>query len=475
MKAMPQILGRRDMTATFVIIIFFITNATTAVAGGAAAFTYWTLGAITFFIPCVIATAQLGVMFPHEGSLYNWTHKAFGGYWSFFVGFCAWFPGVLVIISAADLVVTFVQGLNSNWLTEPWQQGTVILLLIVFSGIVATQRFRTVQNMVNMVIGLTFLGVFLIGLAGIVWLVGGHASATSFSHLSDWSINWSYTQGNLSLFGLITLAYLGVEAPLNMGGEIAEHKVRKVVTRHLLWGSMLVLTGYSIATFAVLVVQGPSNGAVPFALVSTVVMALGKVAGDIVAICLMSCFIMAAVTYNYVYARLLLVAGIDERLPVGTGRLNKYRVPATSIRFQTLVAAAVAAIIFFLVPYIASLGSPANLAVQVYNIMLAAATLVWALSTLFLFCNLAKFYFRDRAAFIKQAIFPLPVLGISVVLGSVTCVLAIVGTLFFSWTTLISNSQWWYIIGGLTLICLVIAAVGSMLATGEAAWETMSK
>jgi hypothetical protein len=107
--------------------------------------------------------------------------------------------------------------------------------------------------------------------------------------------------------------------------------------------------------------------------------------------------------------------------------------------------------------------------------MLAAATLVWALSTLFLFCNLAKFYFRDRAAFIKQAIFPLPVLGISVVLGSVSCVLAIVGTLFFSWTTLISNSQWWYIIGGLTLICLVIAAVGSMLATGEAAWETMSK
>jgi amino acid transporter len=471
-RTMPPILGRLDMTTTFVIIIFFITNATTAVAGGAAAFTYWMLGAITFFIPCVIATAQLGVMFPHEGSLYNWTHKAFGGYWSFFVGFCAWFPGVLVIISAADLVVTYVQGLNSNWLTEPWQQGIVILMLIAFTGILATQRFRTVQNMVNLVIGLTFIGVFLIGLAGIVWLVGGHAPATSFSHLSDWSINWSSTQGNLSLFGLITLAYLGVEAPLNMGGEVAE---RKVVTRHLLWGSMLVLTGYSIATFSVLVVQGPSNGAVPFALVSTVAMALGKVAGDIVAICLMSCFIMAAVTYNYVYARLLLVAGIDERLPVGVGRLNKYRVPASAIRFQTIVAAAVAAIVFFLVPYVATLGSPTNLSIQVYDILLAAATLVWALSTLFLFGNIARFYFSDRVAFIKQAIFPLPVLVISGVLGSVSCLLAILGTLLYSWTTLISNGQWWYIIGGLTLICLVIASLGSMLASGEAAWETMGK
>src|SRR5207237_5275648 len=118
------------MTATFIIIIFFITNTTTAVAGGAAAFTYWTLGAITFFIPCVIATAQLGVMFPHEGSLYNWTHKAFGGYWSFFVGFCAWFPGVLVMITAGSVIVAFIQGLHGGtWLTAAWQQGVVIIMI----------------------------------------------------------------------------------------------------------------------------------------------------------------------------------------------------------------------------------------------------------------------------------------------------------------------------------------------------------
>ncbi len=59
------------MVAIYLMIIFFITNATTAVAGGAAAFTYLILGGFTFFIPCVIATAQLGVMFPNEGSLYN--------------------------------------------------------------------------------------------------------------------------------------------------------------------------------------------------------------------------------------------------------------------------------------------------------------------------------------------------------------------------------------------------------------------
>ncbi len=104
-----------------------------------------------------------------------------------------------------------------------------------------------------------------------------------------------------------------------MGGEIVR---RKVVTRHLLWGTLLVLIGYFIATFSVLVVQGPSNGAVPFALASTVDMALGKTVGSITVICLMSCFVMAAVVYNYAYARLLLVASIDKRLPVSVGRLN---------------------------------------------------------------------------------------------------------------------------------------------------------
>src|SRR5947209_14594913 len=159
-KAMPGILGKFDMLAIYLLIIFYITNTNTAVLGGAAAFTFLALGGLTFFIPSVIATAQLGVMFPHEGSLYSWTHRAFGGYWSFFVAFCAWFPGVLVIISAADLFVAYVQGLNSNWLVQPWQQGIVLIVLIALTGILSVQRYRAVQNILNMVIGLTFVGVF---------------------------------------------------------------------------------------------------------------------------------------------------------------------------------------------------------------------------------------------------------------------------------------------------------------------------
>src|SRR5579883_3072476 len=131
---MPGILGTLDMTAIYLMVIFFITNTPTFVGAGPAGFTYLALGALLFFLPCVVATTQLSVMLPHEGSLYNWTHRAFGGYWGFFIAFCAWFPGVLVMIACGDTVVGLMSGLNSGWLQAPWQQGLAISAIIAISG-----------------------------------------------------------------------------------------------------------------------------------------------------------------------------------------------------------------------------------------------------------------------------------------------------------------------------------------------------
>jgi len=467
---MPPILGSVDMVATYLLIVFFITNANTAVSGGAAAFTFLAIGAVTFFIPSVIAAAQLGSMFPFEGSLYNWTHKAFGGYWSFFVAFCAWFPGVLVMISAGSVIVSMIQGLNSAWLTDPRTQGLVIIGLIIFACIVSTQRFRTVQNIVNVAAGLTLLAVVLIGIAGVAWLLTGHASQTNFSQSAGWGINFSPQTGNISLFGLITLAYLGVESPLNMGGEIVE---RKTVTRHLLWGTLLALVGYFVATFSLLVVEGSTNGSIsPFALISTVDSALGKPVGDIAFVCIMSFFVVTIAVYAFTYSRLLLVAGIDQRLPVGLGKLNRNRVPQNAIILQAVIAIVITALMYFVAPYFTTFGSAATLSIDVYNITLASSTLVWAISAIFLFINLARFYFIDRVKFLKQLIFPLPVLWAAIILGASSCILAIVDTLFFSWIPSdIANGSWWYIIGGLTVVYLIVAAVGSMVASSEAAWE----
>jgi len=470
-QAMPKVAGSLGLTATFVLIIFFITNVTSAIQAGAGTFTFWILGAVTFFLPCAIVTAQLGHMFPHEGSLYNWTHRAFGGYWSFFVAFCAWFPCVLLMITAADVVVGYLQGLNSNWLVQPWQQGLALVFILAFSGVLAVQPFATVLSLMKMTLVIAFLAVFLVGIAGVVWLMGGHPLATSFKTPADWGFAWNpsgyYT---LALFGFICQAYLGIEAPLNMGGEMTG---RKVITRHLLWGTILVLVGYFITTFGVLAVVGTSASGNSFALVMVVQKALGVVPGNIAAILIMFNFLLTPVVYSYAYARLLFVGGIDNRLPVSIARLNKHRVPANAIIFQTIAAMIVAALLFIVVPLAATGSNPAILNSIIYNVVISASTLVWAISTAFLFIDLAKFYTQDRIAFRRQMLFPMPVLWASIVLGTTTCFISIVGTLLYSLIPQeMGNTQWFYIVGGITVVCLVMAAIGSMIARSEADWES---
>ncbi len=477
-KAMPKVAGPLGLTATFVLIIFFITNTPTAIQAGAGTFTFWVIGGITFFIPCVIATAQLGHMFPHEGSLYNWTHRAFGGYWSFFVAFCAWFPCILLMIVAADAVVGYLQGLNPNWLQTPWQQGVVLMLILAFSGVIATRRLASTLTLVKVVLGIAFLAVFMTGLAGVVWLLKGHPAAISMKTPADWGLAWN--PGNnyytLALFAFIVQAFLGIEVPLNMGGEMTG---RNPVKRHLFLGTILVLAGYFVTSFGLLVVNpNVPNGSFyagnPYAMVYAIKTALGPLAGNITAVLIMCNFVVTPAIYSYAYARLLLVGGIDQRLPMRMARLNRNRIPANAIIFQTIIAIVFAAILFIVIPAFGGASNAVALNQEVYNVVISASTLVWAISTAFLFINLVKFYFADQRGFRKNLIFPMPVLWLSIVFGTTTCVISIVGALAFSLIpTLINNNVWWLIVGGITAICIVLALMGGMLASSEADWQKL--
>src|SRR5438876_6847131 len=153
---LPKVLNTFDMVAIFVAIVLFISNAGVIPGAGASAYIYWILGFLTFLIPGAIVTGQLGLMFPGEGSIYVWTNKALGAFWGFFAGFCAWWPGALVMVATADLVVTLLQFLQTlprfnleNPLGAVWQQCVIILAVIWFSSALSILRFRVTQNLVN--------------------------------------------------------------------------------------------------------------------------------------------------------------------------------------------------------------------------------------------------------------------------------------------------------------------------------------
>src|SRR5260370_5586900 len=122
---LPKTLKPFDLVATFVAIVLFFTNSPGIAAAGPVAYIYLVVGFLTFLIPGAIVTGQLGRMFPKEGSIYVWTNKAFGHFWGFFAGFCAWWPGIFVIMVCGSLVGTFITDLFTSFglsvLTHPWQ------------------------------------------------------------------------------------------------------------------------------------------------------------------------------------------------------------------------------------------------------------------------------------------------------------------------------------------------------------------
>lgn len=468
-RAMPQSLRTFDLTMIFVMVMFFVNNPVVTVEAGAASFTYWIIGALVFFIPCLIATAQLGTMFFHEGSLYNWTQKSLGSFWSFFVGVTFWASGVLGIVASAGLAVSFLQGLNSGWLADARGQGVFIVFILILASVIAMQPFRIVQSLVNYTAVLMLGVIALLGLAALFWVASGHPIATN---LTPTGSNLSLQPGNYVLFSTVILAFLGANVSMTMGGEISD---RKAVTAHLFRGGAIVLASYLIVTFALLVVLGPRAAAIgPFSIISVIDQVFGKFTGDIAVICVIVFFIILTALLNSIFARFLLVGAIDRRLPVNLGRLDENRVPLTAIIVQTTIAVLFAMVVFLL-PYLISLGNPVNLTNELFTVSLYAHGMLWILSSAFLFINIFVLYIRDRKAFHAQRIFPMPVLWACIIVAPLACVLAIIITLSYSpIPQLIPTTVWGSIVGGLTVFWLFFAAIFSMLATSEAAWEDFS-
>jgi len=480
---LPQVLTTFDMVAIFVAIVLFITNAAAIQPAGPAAYGWWLIGFVVFLIPCAIATGQLGAMFPGEGSIYLWTHKAFGRFWGFFAGFCAWWPGVLVMVATGTLVISFlgyVFPAVNNW--PIWGQGLFIVGVIVLSAVLAVLRFRVTQNMVNVVFALYGLAILAMFASGIVFLARGHHSAVNPWNFSQWAAGNSHGLNftNWTFFGLVVLALLGVEVPLNMGVEIRD---QKAVTRYLIWGSLVVMVAYALATWGVMVtVHGASNGVITN-VAEAVAVGLGSAAGKATALVLALFFLFITVVYNYSFARLIFVSGLDRRLPPAMSHVNSARVPDTAVWVQTVIAAVFTLVAFVLVPAI-STGSSVNSETRVYDILQAAVTVIWCISIAVLFADILIIVRRYRTQFQERRLAHPVVFWACSIIGGVASIVGIVATLSGSWNpTLITNNAgsvkifgaviaygtWFWWVGGIALASLAIAVFVYLLGRRTAA------
>lgn len=416
-----KLLTSFDLTVIFIGIVLFINNSAALAPNGPSMFIIWILAFVTFLITGNFVTAQLGRMFPEEGSIYVWTHKALGPFWGFFAGFVAWWPGIFGMVFSGALVTFYIQFIcDGTCLTEPWQAGLVILAVLWFSAYLSILRQRTSQNYVNIVTFFYASAIFVMGLAGVVWLLKGNASATSFA-----SENWNpFVYSNYTAFSFAVLALLGIEVPLNMGVEI---KSEKSIKHYLFWGAIVVIVAYLWTTWGNMVAVGVPDGydyttGGPLGVAN----AMGEVAGNIVALILVWFFLSNCAIYNYSFARLLFVSGLEKRLPHQIAAVNKNKVPANAVLLNTVLASITTILLYFV------LGAGGDVFVPFFALY-AAVTVIWCTSVILLLLDVffLKRLFPER--FEQARAVPLWFLYVCAVVGILANALATIWIFTGTW------------------------------------------
>jgi signal transduction histidine kinase len=465
-ELLPRTLSRVDMLVIFIAIVLFIPNASIVQAtqgAGAVTYLYWVIGTLTFLIPGAIICGQLNRFLPVDGAIYVWTHRALGPLWGFFAGFCAWFPGVLVLLVAADTITALVQGIgtqiagpNANWLMKPWQQGGIVLCVLLLSGWLSTLSLPRIMRIAKGVIAFYLLGIFVVGLAGIVWLASGHLSQVPLN-----ITHATFGSPHIVLYGVIVLALLGVEVPLNMAAETRHPHASRLFLR---WGALIVLLAYIFGTFGVMVVVPAGEASSTYSTLTAVNLVFGAPAAIAVGIVFIGFFALVSVMYNVTFARILFVSALDHRLPTGLAEVNRLHAPSRAIITQTAIVFAIALYTYFLGPLL-YVGSGPEFSAQVYNVSQATTSVIWCISMVFLFLDLPILLYRFRAFLSQrpdQLIAPTWVLYLCSAVGGAASLLGIWATLTASWdNTLISDKDWTFYVGVCTLVSLVIGLLGS--------------
>jgi amino acid transporter len=391
-------LGPFDLVVIFVAIVLFINNAAGVQFAGPSVFIFWIVAFVTFLITGAFVTSQLGRMFPEEGSLYVWTHKVLGPFWGFFAGFVAWWPGPISMVFIGVLFANYLQQASvfikpecefPCLFTKNWEIGVVVLVVIWFSALMSYLKMRVTQNYVNVLFWFYAVVIFLIGFAGVWWLIQGNGNST------DFATGWNPFQGetltlglpaNLTFFSFAILALLGIETPLNMGAEVTGGE--KAIRTFLLWGCLIVMVAYLWATWGNMVVieAGGANGTTGG--IETIGLSLGRWFGAAAGLVLAWVVLTVAVVYNFSFGRLLFVSGLERRLPHQIGKVNRNQVPANAITLQSLISTIIAILVFFV------LGSGESDPFRYFYMLYAGVTIVWCISTALLFLDI---FFAKRA------------------------------------------------------------------------------
>ena len=206
----------------------------------------------------------------------------------------------------------------------------VILWTVVGLALAKLAANQRIMNVVFVVFGILALTIFIAGLT----FAMKNGSATPFSWHDATIPNFAVAG---FLYGTVLLYLLGVETPYNMGAEFLS--VRKSGPRMILWGSAALVAIYLLTTLGTMM-------ALPSDEIDAVTGVIGMldVAGfpglmEICAIVLALIIVVALMTYQVAYSRLIFVSGLERHLPRIFTHLNpRTRNPVSAILIQGVIS-----------------------------------------------------------------------------------------------------------------------------------------
>ena len=192
---------------------------------GLSSFTFFAIGAILFFLPTALVTAELATGWPQRGGIFRWVGEGIGKGWAFLCLVILWFQSSIMLgagIPSAGATILFFTPQFSKAVKFAENPGVFVgkggLLLIMtgwvlFYWLLAFMSTRGVKAFSNIAkfgvwIG-TIIPLALMFILVIVWLCEGHRSNISFAprHLIP---AWN-GMSTLSLAAGVLFSYAGID------------------------------------------------------------------------------------------------------------------------------------------------------------------------------------------------------------------------------------------------------------------------
>jgi glutamate:GABA antiporter len=308
---------------------------------------FWTLAALTFYLPQAAVVIFLNRLMPLEGGLYQWATVGFGRPLGFLVGWNLWAYSVLMVATFAVMVATNLSYLldpSSAWLTRTvWYTPLASLAFIAVVSAVSVRGLgvgKWLQNaggLAQFIVYGSLVGIPLVA----IW----RGSLEHYQPLAVAAPELSLL--NVNIFTKLALgAFSGFEYVAIMAGECRDAK--RSIGRAVAIATPICVLLFVFGTSSVLALVPRDQ----IDLVSPVPQALVAGAGTagwtalIAPMVILLLLVRQLGNTTYVLggaSRLPLVAGWDGLLPAWFTRLHPhFRTPVNSILFVALLTVGLA-------------------------------------------------------------------------------------------------------------------------------------